>query len=51
MKILYNTEVMKKNKLSNDDSSSVLQEYREEIEQLRLENENLREENYKLKQN
>lgn len=44
---MYNTEAIKK----NDENKGILNEYRDEIELLKMDNERLREENEKLKSN
>jgi hypothetical protein len=41
LKNLYNTEILKK----NDENKNILNEYRDEIELLKMDNERLREEN------
>jgi predicted nuclease with TOPRIM domain len=47
LKNLYNTEIIKK----NDENKNILNEYRDEIELLKMDNERLREENERLKSN
>lgn len=47
LKNLYNTDVLRR----NDENKNILNEYRDEIELLKMDNERLREENEKLKAN